>query len=419
MVATKRRLKSAEPRSPRRHEKLSDAGLSSRHDFRTEFETPPVLWDTEQPGLLVRFGKRRSTFVFRQEHRKKGKRSTTYKRLGFYPEISLKEARRLAKIEAGEVARGNITPSQREATTVGKAMAAYIAHLKEKVGQGEKSAKWVRQVESAAKNHILPAFDNYTLRELTQDHSADVKAWHVKIKRNSGPIAADHASKILRAVYRRAGIREDLPARLPTREIEFKERDRSQRALAFEDFPQWYKAWQKIESPTRRAFQMICLLTGARPGELARTKWADVFPTHPERKGKRMMRSFVIRSAKAKNDIYIPLSPPLVKELKRARDVARAIKPQSVYIFPARADGHIVKFDVDDLPAWGMMLRRTYRTIAADLGVDELTTHFLMGHVPSGISRGYVAKMTLSGGQGMRNAQRRISARIVELMGCF
>src|ERR1700761_9315062 len=149
MVATKRRPKSEEPGCPRRHEKLSDAGLSSRHDFRTKFKTPPVLWDTEQPGLLVRFGKRRTTFVFRQEHRNKGKRSTTYKRLGFYPEIALKEARRLAKIEAGEVARGNITPSQREATTVAKAMVSYIANLKEKVGQGEKSAAtWVRQVES-------------------------------------------------------------------------------------------------------------------------------------------------------------------------------------------------------------------------------------------------------------------------------
>jgi integrase len=398
---------------------LSDAGLSSRHDFRTEFETPPVLWDTEQPGLLVRFGKRRTTFVFRQEHRKKGKRSTTYKRLGFYPAVTLKEARRLAKIEAGEIARGNITPSQREATTVGKAMASYIAHLKEKVGQGEKSATWMRQVESAAKNHILPAFENFTLRELTQDHSADVKIWHDKIKRDSGPIAADHASKILRAVYRRAGIREDLPTRLPTREIEFKQRGRSQKALEFEDFPQWYRAWLKIESPTRRAFQMISLLTGARPGELARTKWADLFPIHPERKGKRMTRSFVIRGAKAKNDIYIPLSLPIVKELKRARDFARVLESQSEYVFPARANGHIVKFAVDDLPAWGMMLRRTYRTVAADLGVDELTIHFLMGHVPSGISRGYVAKITLSGGQGMRNAQRRISARIKALLGSF
>jgi integrase len=206
---------------------------------------------------------------------------------------------------------------------------------------------------------------------------------------------------------------------LPTREIEFKQRGRSQKALEFEDFPQWYRAWLKIESPTRRAFQMKSLLTGARPGELARTKWADLFPIHPERKGKRMMRSFVIRGAKAKNDIYIPLSLPIVKELKRARDFARALESQSVYVFPARANGHIVKFDVDDLPAWGMMLRRTYRTVAADLGVDELTIHFLMGHVPSGISRGYVAKITLSGGQRMRNAQRRISARIKALLGGF
>jgi hypothetical protein len=44
------------------------------------------------------------------------------------------------------------------------------------------------------------------------------------------------------------------------------------------------------------------------------------------------------------------------------------------------------------LPARGNMLRHTYRTIAADLSVDDLLIHFLMGHTPRGISR----KMSLS-----------------------
>jgi len=52
------------------------------------------------------------------------------------------------------------------------------------------------------------------------------------------------------------------------------------------------------------------------------------------------------------------------------------------------------------LPATGMMLRHTYRSEAADLKIDELLSHFLMGHAP-----------------GMRDAQRKISRRIMSLLG--
>jgi len=82
----------------------------------------------------------------------------------------------------------------------------------------------------------------------------------------------------------------------------------------------------------------------------------------------------------------------------------------------ARAGGHLVKVDADALPAYGMALRRTWRTIAADCGVDELIAHFCLGHVPAGISRGYVQKMILASGSAMRTAQRTVSRRMLALM---
>lgn len=42
-----------------------------------------------------------------------------------------------------------------------------------------------------------------------------------------------------------------------------------------EQFPVWLAAWQKLR-PVRRSYHLTCLLTGARPGELARTKWGDL-----------------------------------------------------------------------------------------------------------------------------------------------
>jgi integrase len=408
MPATNQRPKSSatqqksKPKSPRRYETLTEDSVRHRHDFASEFEVPPVLWDLEVRGLFVRVGKHRTSFVFRKEHSFRGKRATTFKRLGFWPAMSVREARKEALKQAGRIASGKLTPGKRAALKVDEAMTAYIAYLKSKSLAKGKAATWSRHVESTAKNHIIPTFGSWTLLELS-DSPATVVEWHREVTKKSGDVAANHAARILRAAYRRAAkLDRSLPSSMPTNAIEFNRESRSQNALDFTDFPQWLKAWEKIESPTRRAFQMVNLLSGARPGELARLRWSDI--EH---------RSFIIRGAKAENDIHVPISAAIAWAFKLAR--AHRIEGND-YVFPARAGGHIAKFDVDQLPAWGMSLRRTWRTIAADCGVDELLAHFLMGHIPAGVSRGYVAKMMLTSGQGMRSAQRRVSLRMVQLL---
>jgi hypothetical protein len=61
-------------------------------------------------------------------------------------------------------------------------------------------------------------------------------------------------------------------------------------------------------------------------------------------------------------------------------------------------------------------LRRTSRTVAADCGVVEMLAHFLLGHASAGISERYVARMILSSGTAMREAQRKISRRMMALL---
>ena len=68
------------------------------------------------------------------------------------------------------------------------------------------------------------------------------------------------------------------------------------------------------------------------------------------------------------------------------------------------------------LPVKGQALRHTYRTICADLEIDELISHYLMGHAPQGISQKYIATLILQSGPAMRAAQERISKRIVSLL---
>ena len=196
--------------------------------------------------------------------------------------------------------------------------------------------------------------------------------------------------------------------------VEYRPLVRSQKALAFKDFPKWRQAWERIDDPARKAYQMIALLSGMRSGELSKLRWADVLPRATDGPPRRE-RCFIIRNSKAGSDIRVPFSLPMVRELKRARDGAVEGNP---YVFPGRyAGSHVAKFSADGLPAYGMQLRRTYRTICAELSIDEIRTHLLMGHKPQGISAGYIAKLILQSGAAIRADQVRISAYIMKLLG--
>jgi integrase len=116
---------------------------------------------------------------------------------------------------------------------------------------------------------------------------------------------------------------------------------------------------------------MAAILSGTRPGELARLHWRDVVPRQDkpiivngiERYPRE--RCFIIRGAKAGNDVRVPLSAAIAQALKAARAAAPPSSGDD-FVFPGRTSGsHVTKFDGDGLIAHGMMLRRTWRTVAA------------------------------------------------------
>ena len=385
---------------------LTDAKVGAAYDFA---EGGAILLhdhggSASVAGLRIRLGKRSATWLFYSDRLIHGSRKIVSETLGSFPTMTTMEARRAASIMAGRYAATANAPGQRRAVKLAQAAHEYLDHLRAQAAKRGKPPRWAVNVKSLMKH--FDKFLNWPLAELS-DAPADIAAWHRKITKDHGPVVANQAAKVLRACYRRAArLDRSLPPALPTSAVEFNEEKRSQRALAFADFPKWQKAWQVIKSPTRRAFQRINLLAGCRPGELSRLKWADVLPRE---------RRFVIRGAKADNDISVPLTSSIARMFKLARDAEKPTSPDD-YVFAARDSGHIVKSDCDELPAHGMMLRRTYRTLAADLEIDELIVHFLQGHQPVGISKGYIAKMILSSGSAMRVAQRRMSRRIEHLL---
>ena len=71
----------------------------------------------------------------------------------------------------------------------------------------------------------------------------------------------------------------------------------------------------------------------------------------------------------------------------------------------------------DALPYQGHALRHTYITLAADINVNEVLVRLLVGHSLRGVHQDYITKVVMGGGEGLKGAQRRISRKIIELLG--
>jgi integrase len=380
-------------------EKLTEGRVRMLNLWRTD--EAYIIADTGVVGLHLRIGLKRKTWHFYNERRLHGERIVTSERLGHLPDMTLAKARKAAKVIAGRIASGRVTPGKRSAAKFADAMTEYLGHLVRQSERRGKPARWAGKVRSLSRLYLIPPWGKWPLAGMSGSPAA-VRDWHAKVTRDAGPTTANRCVQVMRACYKHASrLNRSLPVALPTSAVIMNPEKPSERALAFSDFPAWSAAWSEIKSPVRRAYHLTALLCGARPGELARLKWSDVHPRE---------RCFVVTNAKAGADISIILSIPIVRALKMARD---ASKPGE-FVFPGLND-----FDGRDagLPAKGNVLRHSYRSVCADLEIDELLTHLLMGHALEGVSRKYISKLVVMNGPGLRRAQVQISRRIVRLLG--
>ena len=118
-------------------------------------------------------------------------------------------------------------------------------------------------------------------------------------------------------------------------------------------------------------------------------------------------RVLIIGKSKSGVDIRVPLSWPIAACLRMSRGADADLVFPGARHNPTR----------DKLPAFGNQLRHAWRTVVADLKVDDLLAHCLLGHAPRGVSAGYISRIALSIWPAMRSTQRQISRRILDLLG--
>ena len=163
--------------------KLSDPGIEALRDFGHVGVFP----DNQVPGLRIRIGIRKASWVFFQQHRMKGTRSHTFEVLGEWPVMTVAAARVEAKIIAGRIAGGTIKPSKRAAVTLQAAIADYVAHLEKQAAKRGKPARWAYVAQKIADKVILPKLGRWSLADLS-NAPAVVRDWHIEITEEHGPV---------------------------------------------------------------------------------------------------------------------------------------------------------------------------------------------------------------------------------------
>lgn len=344
-------------------------------------QTQARLWDSEQPGLLVRVY-RSGAKTYWVRYRQAG--TLTWYRIGDVDAISLDSARKAAGIKLGEVAKGADPAAQRreqrrrERKRLEPALDAYEKSLEERgvVKRGE--------YLSLLRRELLAPLGNIDLEEISLE-SVIKRINTIKAKR---PGAAQElrtrasvflswcAAQGLIKVSPLAGYRQPRRTR-QQRLAEQREREEA-RALSDAEIPVFWEAAEAEGWPFGPYLQTL-LLTGQRRTETALMKWADV---HLDR-GRWLIPAEDTKSGRSHE---VPLPPELVAILAKLPRLNRC-----PYVFPGRRGAA--------LAGWSKRLKPVYQRTAA-VGLAPWTLHDLRRTMRSGLTAlgvdGDVAEMMLN-----------------------
>ncbi|WP_345793692.1 tyrosine-type recombinase/integrase [Thauera sp. JM12B12] len=372
------------------------------------------LWDTEAPRLAVRATAGAKSFIFESKLDRRTVRVTIGSTDAWTIDDARAEARRLQtlidqgidpreekreRIAASEAKRAE---SKRAAVTFGEAWRAYI-----EARGGEWGEKYrehhVYAIQAKPTPQPLAGFVGMRLGEFTAEK---VAAWLAKEKAKR-PTAAAGAFRKLRAFGNWCAESEDyaglfdpgiFAAKKVTKAVpKSKAKDGS---LQREQLAAWFEAVRK-EAPTQAAYLQALLLTGARRGELAGLRWADVdfrwcsLRIRDKVEGERTIPltpyvAALLRDLQRRNQ-----TPPGVYRIVRGKRIANDLKhwKPSEWVFSGRGGSgritrpnhaHDAALSAAGLPHLTLHdLRRSFGSLAewADMPVGVVAQ--IMGHKPS------------------------------------
>ena len=367
-------------------------------------------WDTEVLGLGVVVGRNRKTFVARawvkgKNHRVKIGVAGHVRPDGHQWNVTL--ARAEARKLLGKMAEGidlNAQPRIERGAAAAPASGptfrdAYEAHL-EKMRKRGRSAQTIATMKKEVEKYLADWLD----RPIAELRGRELVKLHERIKASARPREGTNpnnergAPLANRVIAHVSACWNTLNKKLegglgtwnPAKSVEKDRLTAKRERIADADLPDWYARVQTMRNPIQRDGLLLALFTGLRSEDVRSIRfehvnWSERSLRLPDPKGG-IERAF-----------KIPLSKTCLEILRR-RQVENAKSPVLLsgdggYAFPTiNAAGEVgpisdlrqqvhdgkkhARFPAEDVHT----LRRTYESVAHEVGVSELDQHVLTNH---------------------------------------
>jgi len=328
--------------------------------------------DRDLPGFYVVCGMRTKTYLVQKDIRGKTIRYTIGRHQHFTPE----EARKIAKDKLYLMSCGvnpNIEEAQEraQAITVGGALDSYLATRKSLKPRTREDYKY----------YVEFYLGDWMQKLMTDISKEMVRARHQKIGEDHGPVVANKAMRVLRALFFHVYATFDICPVNPVLVLThsrgwYKEKSRTT-YIKPEDLPKWWKAVHELENDTYRDFMLLLLFTGLRRAEASRLRWREDVNFHN--------KTFTVPETKNGQPLTLPMSE-FVHQLFQRRFQQYG---GGEFVFPGPGvTGHLVepkKGVAKIAKAIGLHhsphdIRRSFCTYAESLDISSYALKRLMNH---------------------------------------
>lgn len=340
-----------------------------------------LVWDTTLRGFYVAVTRNTRSYriqwdlpardSLRSRAGRKARGETIVVTIGRVGEISCRDAKREGARLLGLIRNGTDprrTGGNAAGITLKEAWEAYKRALDNKRSSPSTFRNYSYSIRLLAKWHDTP------LAALASDKGAEeMVREHARITRVNGPRAANSAMITLRIVYRHARRSNSaLPVDPPSRAVTFNRMPPPRTGMNLSELEVWgLRMREVVENPIRRALHEFTVLSALRRETVLALKWEDVGEN-----------AIVIR--RPKGGEYRSFNLPIVPAIRRCLDRAKKAGNDSPWVFPSKWSkcGRITEIKEDGL-AVGHDLRRTWRTVAAEVGATRISTKLIMNHALS------------------------------------
>lgn len=333
-------------------------------------------------------------------------------------------ARRKAQEILGKAAAGDLAeakPKRLSGPTLRQGLELHVTSMQRR----RRSERSVQQIQDEVRRYLADWLDR-PLVELTaaalDDACNALMAARTPVAGAVNPPGAATSKRLLAhvsAIWTSTGKLHDLPLRSPAKGVTPHVLLPRQERIPDADLPAWLERVQKL-TPVRRDLHLFCLFSGLRSESARSLRWDDVD----------WDRSLLhVRKAKGDRPYTIPLTATHLEILRRRqRENVPEFGPYGGdhgWVFPGLARGtHRVqpvasgrpwKRDGQSKIAGLHALRRTFNSVAMEIGIPLEAREALMNHNGQGVNlRVYTVPQRWD---HLADCQRRIEAALWERLG--